>query len=160
MDHTNTAMGSRLLRNWLISPSQNINKLEKRHSQIEWIDENKDNLLELDDILKRISDIQRIINRVENKSANYRDIISIYDSINQLPLVKKLFTSKKFIFESNQVLIKILSKYLNLALDTDKLSEIQTQLPIREGFNKDLDEIKKLKFESNTSILELSLIHI
>ena len=28
MDHTNTAMGSRLLRNWLISPSQNINKLD------------------------------------------------------------------------------------------------------------------------------------
>ena len=155
MDHTNTAMGSRLLRNWLISPSQNINKLEKRHSQIEWIDENKENLLELDDILRKISDIDRLINRVENKSANYRDIISIYDSINQLPLVKKLFTSKKFIFDSNQVLIKKLSKYLNLALDTDKLSEIQTQLPIREGFNKDLDEIKKLKFESNTSILEL-----
>ena len=30
MDETNTAMGSRLLRNWLISPSQDINKLEKR----------------------------------------------------------------------------------------------------------------------------------
>ena len=69
--------------------------------------------------------------------------------------MKKLFTSKKFIFDSNQVLTKKLSKYLNFALDTDKLSEIQTQLPIREGFNKDLDEIKKLKFESNTSILEL-----
>ena len=53
MDQTNTAMGSRLLRNWLISPSQDISKLEKRHSQIEWIDENKDNLLELDDILKK-----------------------------------------------------------------------------------------------------------
>jgi len=155
MDETNTAMGGRELRNWLITPTQDLLKIKSRHNQIEWIKSNKTQLLETDEILKKISDVERIINRVENKTSNYRDIISIYESIIQLPLIKKIFKSSKFKFESNSEDLKKLSNYLNDALDTNKLSEVQTQLPIKKGFNNEFDELIDLKFQSNNSILKL-----
>jgi len=155
MDETNTAMGGRELRNWLITPTQDLLKIKSRHNQIEWIKSNKTQLLETDEILKKISDVERIINRVENKTSNFRDIISIYESIIQLPLIKKTFKSSKFKFESNLEDLKKLSNYLNDALDTNKLSEIQTQLPIKKGFNNEFDELIDLKFQSNNSILKL-----
>lgn len=155
MDQTNTAMGGRELRNWLITPTQDLLKIKSRHNQLEWIKNNKIQLIETDEILKKISDLERIINRVENKTSNYRDIISIYESIIQLPLIKKMFKSSKFKFESNSEDLRKLSKYLNYAIDTNKLSEIQTQLPIKKGFNKEFDELIDLKFQSNNSILKL-----
>ena len=155
MDETNTPMGGRELRNWLITPTQDKKKIETRHNQLDWIRNNKNQLLETDEILKKISDIERIINRVENKTSNYRDIISVYESIIQLPLIKKIFKSSKFKFESNSELLKKLSNYLNNAIDISKLSEIQTQLPIKKGFNREFDELIDLKFQSNSSILKL-----
>ena len=155
LNETNTPMGGRELRNWLITPTQDLKKIVTRHNQLDWIRNNKNQLLETDEILKKISDIERIINRVENKTCNYRDIISVYESIIQLPLIKKIFKSSKFKFESNSELLKKLSNYLNNAIDISKLSEIQTQLPIKKGFNREFDELIDLKFQSNSSILKL-----
>ena len=155
MDETNTPMGGRELRNWLITPTQDQKKIETRHNQLDWIRNNKNQLLETDEILKKISDIERIINRVENKTCNYRDIISVYESIIQLPFIKKIFKTSKFKFESNSELLKKLSNYLKNAIDINKLSEIQTQLPIKKGFNREFDELIDLKFQSNSSILKL-----
>ena len=62
------------------------------HIKLDWmIDNKKVNLYDLRDILKKISDLERLINRIENKTCNYRDLISLFQSISQLEILKKLF---------------------------------------------------------------------
>ena len=78
MNETSTPMGARLLRNWLITPTQNIETINDRHTKLDWMIDNKVNLYDLKDVLKKISDLERLINRIENKTCNYRDLISLF----------------------------------------------------------------------------------
>ena len=98
MNETSTPMGARLLRNWLITPTQQIKIINNRHNKLDWIFENKTNLYDLTEILKKISDLERLINRIENKTCNYRDLFSLYESISQLNILKKMFSGSPFKF--------------------------------------------------------------
>ena len=155
MNETSTPMGARLLRNWLITPTQNIETINDRHTKLDWMIDNKVNLYDLKDVLKKISDLERLINRIENKSCNYRDLISLFQSISQLEVLKKLFLESPFKFNASSKNIKKLINFLSKAIDTEILTDNQSKLPVRKGFNKDLDELISLKYESNSSLLNL-----
>jgi len=155
MNETSTPMGARLLRNWLITPTQNIKTINDRHTKLDWMIDNKVNLYDLKDVLKKISDLERLINRIENKSCNYRDLISLFQSISQLEVLKKLFLESPFKFNASSKNIKKLINFLSKAIDTEILTDNQSKLPVRKGFNKDLDELIYLKYESNSSLLNL-----
>jgi len=155
MNETSTPMGARLLRNWLITPTQNIETINDRHTKLDWMTDNKVNLYDLRDILKKISDLERLINRIENKSCNYRDLISLFQSISQLEILKKLFLESPFKFNASSKNIKKLINFLSKAIDTEILTDNQSKLPVRKGFNKDFDELISLKYESNSSLLNL-----
>ena len=155
MNKTSTPMGARLLRNWLITPTQNIETINDRHTKLDWMIDNKVNLYDLKDVLKKISDLERLINRIENKTCNYRDLISLFQSISQLEILKKLFLESPFKFNASSKNIKKLITFLSKAIDTEILTDNQSKLPVRKGFNKDLDELISLKYESNSSLLNL-----
>ena len=155
MNETSTPMGARLLRNWLITPTQNIETINDRHTKLDWMIDNKVNLYDLKDVLKKISDLERLINRIENKTCNYRDLISLFQSISQLEILKKLFLESPFKFNASSKNIKKLITFLSKAIDTEILTDNQSKLPVRKGFNKDLDELISLKYESNSSLLNL-----
>ena len=155
MNETSTPMGARLLRNWLITPTQNIETINDRHTKLDWMIDNKVNLYDLKDVLKKISDLERLINRIENKTCNYRDLISLFQSISQLEILKKLFLESPFKFNASSKNIKKLINFLSKAIDTEILTDNQSKLPVRKGFNKDLDELISLKYESNSSLLNL-----
>ena len=155
MNETSTPMGARLLRNWLITPTQNIETINDRHTKLDWMIDNKVNLYDLREILKKISDLERLINRIENKTCNYRDLISLFQSISQLEILKKLFLESPFKFNASSKNIKKLITFLSKAIDTEILADNQSKLPVRKGFNKDFDELISLKYESNSSLLSL-----
>ena len=155
MNETSTPMGARLLRNWLITPTQNIETINDRHTKLDWMIDNKVNLYDLKDVLKKISDLERLINRIENKTCNYRDLISLFQSISQLEILKKLFFESPFKFNASSKIIKKLINFLSKAIDTEILADNQSKLPVRKGFNKDLDELISIKYESNSSLLSL-----
>ena len=155
MNETSTPMGARLLRNWLITPTQNIETINDRHTKLDWMIDNKVNLYDLKDVLKKISDLERLINRIENKTCNYRDLISLFQSISQLEILKKLFLESPFKFNASSKNIKKLITFLSKAIDTEILADNQSKLPVRKGFNKDFDELILLKYESNSSLLSL-----
>ena len=155
MNETSTPMGARLLRNWLITPTQNIETINDRHTKLDWMIDNKVNLYDLKDVLKKISDLERLINRIENKTCNYRDLISLFQSISQLEILKKLFLESPFKFNASSKNIKKLINFLSKAIDTEILTDNQSKLPVRKGFNKDFDELISLKYESNSSLLNL-----
>ena len=90
LDQTLTAMGGRLLKNWLLAP---LIKLEKIQSRIEVVDFFKQELnlrKKARETLKGCSDLERLMVRVSSKSVGPRDLLGLKFSLLKIEKLKKL----------------------------------------------------------------------
>ena len=93
LDQTQTGMGGRLLRNWLLHPLINLDKVQQRLDAVEEFYNNLDLRENLKKELKNISDIERLIGRLGCKRANARDLLNLKNSLQQIPLIKKILNT-------------------------------------------------------------------
>ena len=142
LDETKTAMGGRLLKSWIESPLINKDQIEKRYDIIS-------NLLEefilsedLRNYLYNVYDLERLCGRIAMNSANARDLIQLRDSLKILPDINNI------LIKLNYKTLPDISNLYNLLND----SLYETPPPtlkegylIKEGFNKELDELKDLR---------------
>lgn len=85
IDKTKTNMGARLLKNWICQPLKNISQIQQRQDIIEELIAKADVRSELEDLLSKVYDIQRLSTRLSNNSANPRDFLSLKDTLLLLP---------------------------------------------------------------------------
>jgi len=90
LDQTQTGMGGRLLRNWLLHPLINLDKVQQRLDVVEEFYSNLDLRENLKIELKNISDIERLIGRLGCKRANARDLLNLKNSLMQIPQIKEI----------------------------------------------------------------------
>ncbi|MDR7856194.1 DNA mismatch repair protein MutS [Tissierella sp.] len=148
LDKTSTSMGGRLLKKWLEQPLLNIDEINNRNNAVEYFVNNIVTMDDVKSILKGIYDIERLSSKLSNGNCNARDLISIKNSITMLPQFK-------------EILVKSDNDMLNnLGVDFDTLDDLYLLLEksindnppitlkdgglIKEGYNKDLDEIKEI----------------
>ena len=93
-------MGSRLLKEWMLKPLNDINRIKERQAAIEAISKNYI-FEQLRDQIKPIGDIQRIITRISLKSARPRDLIKLSDAINIFPKLNNILINIDNIFIQN-----------------------------------------------------------
>ena len=95
LDQTQTGMGGRLLRNWLLHPLINLDKAEQRLDAVEEFYNNLDLRENLKCELKNISDIERLIGRLGCKRANARDLVNLKNSLQLIPQIKKFLSGAR-----------------------------------------------------------------
>ncbi|CAM3106681.1 DNA mismatch repair protein MutS [Vibrio tubiashii] len=147
LDHTATAMGSRMLKRWLHQPMRDIDTLNHR---LDAISELKEVSLfaDLHPVLKQIGDIERILARLALRSARPRDMARLRFAMQQLPELAESMSSLAHPY---------LSKLAQYAAPMDEVCElleraIKDNPPvvirdggvIAEGYNAELDEWRKL----------------
>jgi DNA mismatch repair protein MutS len=162
LDQTMTGMGGRLLRNWLLHPLINLEKIQQRLDAVEEFYNNLDLRENLKKELKNISDIERLIGRLGCKRANARDLLNLKNSLQQIPSIKEIFKSAGCHPEpvegssqrSQSKLLKNLIK--NLDEHKEVVSLIQKSIAedppllitegemIADGYNSELDELRKI----------------
>ena len=142
LDETKTAMGSRKLKYWIENPLVNIDDIEKRYDIVSTLLEEFILSEDLRKALYNVYDLERLCGRISLGSANARDLIQLKESLHILP-------------EINDILKKI--KYKELPDVTDLYNLLESALYetppatlkegylIKEGFNKELDELKDLR---------------
>ena len=92
LDKTSTSMGGRLLRKWIGEPLLDISEIQKRLQAVEEL-KNKPILRgELQDALKKVYDIERLVGKIAYSNSNGRELISLKNSLKQLPDIKKLLS--------------------------------------------------------------------
>ena len=159
LDKTSTSMGGRLLRRWLNDPLIDVNEIKNR---LEAVRELKDNVIIRGDIcesLKKVYDIERLTGKISYGSANGRDMISLKNSLRQLPDLKKELAN----VESN--MLKDLSSNLDELTDIceliDKSIVDEPPMSVKEGglikigYDEEIDKLKKATTEGKTWLLEL-----
>ncbi len=85
LNQTRTSMGSRLLRKWLTAPLLNCALIQNRHVAVDEMVKEPLLRAEITEHLKKVADMERLINRVIYKTASCGDLTALKDSLFQLP---------------------------------------------------------------------------
>ncbi len=89
LDHTVTAMGARMLRKWILLPLTDIDAINYRLSIVESLVNNMQHSAAIDQHLKAISDLERLIAKVALNKVSPREVEALKLSLLQIPFIKK-----------------------------------------------------------------------
>ena len=159
LDKTRTAMGARLLRNWIEQPLINKEEILKRQQAIEELNLNYISREELGEYLNPIYDLERLIGRISYKTANPRDLLAFSCSIEMVPHIKTLL--KEFTSENLKALeeeldgLEDLQDLISRAIVEEPPITVREGGMIREGFSEEADRLRQAKTEGKTWLAEL-----
>jgi DNA mismatch repair protein MutS len=88
IDLTRTAMGGRLLRNWLGHPLLNPVVLNQRQEAMAWFHQNNLARQKVISLLADIADLERLVNRVMSDRAMPRELLALRSSLEKVPALK------------------------------------------------------------------------
>ncbi|MBM3131226.1 MAG: DNA mismatch repair protein MutS [Chloroflexi bacterium] len=94
LDETRTAMGARLLREWLTQPLLDLNALNARLDRVDTFYRDTAQRESLRELLKRVNDLERLTNRVAQAIATPRDVVAIRASLEVVPKILAVQGSK------------------------------------------------------------------
>jgi len=158
LDHSSTAMGSRLLRRWLNRPMRDQDILNNRFQAVEILLENK--TFEIPrEVLCGIADMERILARVGLKSARPRDLAQLHDTLTLLPDV----VASVIDLDSPQIqeivtrlgLYPQLSELLQRAVIDNPPVIIRDGGVIAPGYDSELDELRGLSQNAGQYLIDL-----
>ncbi len=159
VDETTTSMGGRLLRQWLITPLTSVAKIRSRQDSVEEFlarREEKDRLREL---LREISDLERLAGRIGCGTANARDMAALRTTLALLPKLHQILSTFKAQWVKDRVDSWDNLKDVHLLLEQSISEEPPLALKegglIKAGYNTGLDELKKGSQEGKSWIARL-----
>jgi len=159
LDSTRTAMGSRLLRDWLVRPLQNLPAIVARHDAVESFLNNRRDLDTLRGILSEIKDLERLLSRLSSGSGNARDVRALGASLARLPALKDALAAPSAdrlrelagAVEPQDGLVA----HIDRALVDEPPMAIKEGGVIRKGFHAGLDELRSAAHDGKQWIAEL-----
>ena len=158
LNNTATSMASRLLRRWLNRPLRDLMQLQARQQSIF---ELQSNYLyqDLNDHLKQVGDMERILTRVALRSARPRDLSRLHYSLAVLPQIESLLKQAKN--NHIQKLLKAatpmpeLVELLQRAIMENPPMVIRDGGVIADGYDDELDELRALNTNAGEFLLAL-----
>ncbi|WP_409509706.1 DNA mismatch repair protein MutS [Bacillus spizizenii] len=93
LDETKTAMGGRLLKQWIDRPLIRVNQIEERQEMVETLMSHFFEREDLRERLKEVYDLERLAGRVAFGNVNARDLIQLKESLKEVPGIKQLVAS-------------------------------------------------------------------
>jgi DNA mismatch repair protein MutS len=159
IDETVTGMGARLLRSWLLRPSMRRGEVEARQAAVEDLFSSQLKRDRLRSLLKEVSDLERLIGRINLGSATPRDLNAIRRSLDQVPAIREVLADAKasllqVLHESTDELADI-SALIAGAINTDPPAKLSDGDTIREGHSSALDEIRAISRNAKQTIATL-----
>ena len=159
LDKTKTAMGARLMRNWIEQPLIEKKKITARQDAVEELNNDMITREEIREYLNAVYDLERLVTRISYRTANPRDLIAFKTSLGMIPPVKQLLAQAK------SAELKEIDERMDCLEDIYDLIEksIQDEPPImireggmiKEGYNEDVDKFRLSRTEGKTWLAEL-----
>ena len=159
LDKTCTSMGGRMLRRWISDPLIDKNDINNR---LEAVKELKDGMMLRDDVrelLRKVYDIERLAGKLAYGSANARDLISLKNSIMQLPELKQTIQNTnskmlKTMYESLDTLEDLYELIDNAIVDDPPITVMEGGI-IKKGYIPEIDELIDITTNGKNWLLEI-----
>ena len=144
LDRTITPMGRRLIRQWVSKPLLDIPEIDARQNIVSYF--LKEGLIrsELRDSLKKISDLERIMNRISAGIATPRELVALRTNLEKLPGIKGLIHPDETVLQGLYSQFALCPELLDLvtrAIAEDPPATLQNTGVIRTGYSTELDNI-------------------
>jgi len=158
LDRTVTSMGSRLLRKWIKEPLLKKEIIERRLQSIESLNESVITREELITLLNGVYDLERLISRVNYGNANPRDLLSLKQSLKQIPEIKEklaLLDSELLQHLAKLGDVKEIEKLIEDSICEDAPITIREGNIIKAEFNSELAELQDIKKNSKKYLQDI-----
>jgi DNA mismatch repair protein MutS len=146
LDETITGMGRRRLRQWLLSPLTDREKIEERLDAVQTFYSDRHLFDELREYFQNVFDIERITTRLSTGKTTPRDLQSLRTSLAALPLIKELISTEAS-FESLNDRLELFPEELAIlqrSIMDEPSAVVGDGKVIREGFDRELDSLRDL----------------
>lgn len=159
LDKTSTSMGGRRLRRWLNDPLLDVERINKRLNAVKELKEKLILRGDITDLLKKVYDIERLVGKISYGNANGRDLISLKNSIKQLPELKRIMVSAdstllKELYEELDTLEDIYTIIDNAIVEEPPISVKEGGL-IKKGYDEEIDKLKIATIDGKNWLIQL-----
>lgn len=159
LDETQTVMGSRLLKQWLVQPTYDLNELNQRYDFLDQLLDQRLIFESLRTALHSLYDIPRILTRIHYRNANARDLLSLLKSFQSLPLIQDALSALSgSLVDALLSKIPDVSSVVNLlqhALLEDAPVTIKEGHLFKKGYDAALDEWIELAQGGRAQVVEM-----
>ena len=152
LDKTRTAMGKRLIRNWIEQPLLHPAHITRRQNAVNELVHDAVLREDLQELLTRIHDVERIMTRVVYGSANAREVRALGQTLqNMAPLKDRLAGANGALLSEIREHIDPLTElvdWIERAIDDEPPLTIREGGMIRSGYHTELDELRLIMEDS------------
>ena len=153
VDFTKTAMGGRLLRNWLLFPLTNLRQIEDRQTKVASFVENRNLLEKLKTDLGSILDVERLAGRIAMERAHAKDLQALRASLESWSRIKEYLGQYDFSFISDENSVTICT-LIEKAILEDPATSLTEGGIIKAGWSEELDHWRGLHDNFNQILSE------
>jgi DNA mismatch repair protein MutS len=157
LDATITPMGGRMMKRWIVLPLKEVTPINKRLDAVEALLKHEEIRFELGQRLKEINDLERLASKVAVGKVNPKEVNQLRKTMLQIEPIQELLKKTK-----SEALLSIVDRLnpceklvelINTQLDEDAAIQVGKGKVIADGFNAELDELRRLS-NSGKSFLE------
>ena len=148
MDHTQTPMGGRMLKRWMVAPLTDKQSIETRHAVVGDLYNHQERLQQFQNLLKSVGDLERLMAKVATQRIGPRAVNQLKHTLRLLPEVQTLTAA------SQEQALQDLGENLNLCeelcvlieerLDEEAPAQLGKGDAIAKGFSPELDEYRNM----------------
>ncbi|MEC7754438.1 DNA mismatch repair protein MutS [Roseivirga sp. UBA1976] len=159
LDHTLTPMGGRLMKRWLVLPLKERNRIEERLSVVDAFYENPELRDQIAEHLEQINDLERLISKVAVGRINPREMLQLRKSLENIAPIKAYLEntgvkSLERLADQLQPCQKLVDRIVAEVKDDAPMLMHQGGI-IKEGIDKELDELRKIAFSGKDYLIQI-----
>ena len=148
IDRTLSPMGGRLLKRWLALPLKDIHKIRNRHEVVAFLKENTSVLKSIQNQVKQISDLERLISKIATGKVSPREVVHLKESLDAIIPIKSLALQSKNealkIIGDSLHSCDLLREKIMITLNQDAPVAIAKGNAIAKGVNDELDDLRAI----------------
>ncbi|MBQ2460027.1 MAG: DNA mismatch repair protein MutS [Bacteroidaceae bacterium] len=159
IDKTVTPMGARMLRRWLAFPLKDVKQIAERQDVVDCFFRHPDLRELLDEHLRRMGDLERIVGKVSVGRVSPRDVVQLKVALQAIEPIKEACE------HAEDATLRRIGEQLNLCASIrDRIArEIQPDPPllvnkgsvIADGVNAELDELRRIAYQGKDYLLQI-----
>jgi len=158
MDMTMTAMGSRMLKQWMRYPLLDPKQIIHRYDALDESRNQYQTTSEIREHLNRVYDIERLRSKISMGHANARDLLSLKQSLQNLPVINRLLANfESALFERSFDLqaLESISQHIQQAIREDAPPTLHEGGIISEGYDASLDDLIQITRDGKSWLVNL-----
>ncbi len=158
LDQTETPMGARLLKRWVQQPLLDIGQIRARQEAVSCFVERGSERKRLQDALSKVRDLERMMMRIRTGYASPRDLVGLCHSLQPVVEIRALleplaprWLQERFVYIAP--LPEVVDPIARAIVDAPPIKMSEGGV-IREGYRRDLDELRQLQRNSKTWLVQ------